>query len=141
MRIGNCTSGCAAMLEDLRERLEQVSKAAPQPRHLDLRDRLSALEAGIGVEPIIKSADLIALLRDILSAKSKEELDRFLARAREMLEGANLLTDLRIPRVDLVQNPANMRPFLVTKSNPVTGEEDIWLYEPDDAVPDWAVSG
>jgi len=103
--------------------------------HLDLKDRLSALEAGIGSEPVIKSADLIALLRDLLSARTKEELDKFLARAREMLEGANLLTDLRIPRVDLVQNPANMRPFLVTKPNESNGEQDVWLADSDWLLP------
>jgi len=132
-------------VQDLRNRLEMVAKGSPEPRFLDLRDRLSALDAGMGWEdkpvPIMKQ-DLLAILRDILSARSREELDKFLARARKILESAHLLTDLKVPRVDLVQNPANMRPFLVTKSNEATGEQDVWLceYEPDDVVPDWAVA-
>jgi len=131
-------------VQDLRNRLEIVAKGAPEPRFLDLRDRLSALDAGVGWEdkpvPIMKQ-DLLAILRGILGAKSREELDRFLSRAKEILESANLLTNLEIPRVDLVQNPANMRPFLVTKANGSTGEVDLWLEELDGEVPTWALSG
>ena len=127
------------MPKHLRERLEQVSKAAPRPMHLDLKDRLSALEAGIACEepvPIMKQ-DLIGLLLKILGAKDPAERESLIARAKKILADATLLEDLKVPRVDLVHSPANMRTFLVTKSNEATGEADLELCELDDVAPDW----
>jgi len=53
---------------------------------------------------------------ELISTDSPEKIKELLNKARELLRDANWLHDLHVPRVDLVTNPANMRPFLVVKS-------------------------
>ena len=125
---------------ELRERLDRVEKAdRPEGPAKELRDRLAEV-TGEELVTLRKSEaeDLAGVLSELIAAEDDpSKLKRLLEKVKNWLSGANLLTNLKIPRVDLVTHPANMRPFLVTKSNPVTGEEDLELYEPDDEPPDW----
>ena len=104
------------MTKDLRERLEKAraSPDGPDPVVRDLKERLEAVQCDL--LPIRKQKDLLELLMELISTDSPEKIKELLNKARELLRDANWLHDLHVPRVDLVTNPANMRPFLVVKS-------------------------
>jgi len=139
---------------ELRARLSEALAKATRPEGegariaKSLREDLEAAVAGIGVEAeetgefiaLRKSEaeDLAGVLTELVEAEDDPgKLRQLLQQVKNFLSGASLLPNLRVPRVDLVHSPANMRTFLVTKSNPVTGEEDLELYELDDKPPDW----
>ena len=139
---------------ELRARLSEALAKATRPEGegariaKSLREDLEAAVAGIGVEAdetgefiaLRKSEaeDLAGVLTELVEAEDDPgKLRQLLQKVKNFLSGANLLTNLRVPRVDLVHSPANMRTFLVTKSNPVTGEEDLELCELDSEPPDW----
>ena len=117
------------MIKDLRERLAKAraSPGGPDPIVRDLRTRLEALQCGF--LPVSKQVDFLELLRELVFEKSPERIQELLAEARKLFEEASLLTDLHIPRVDLVSHPANMRPFLVAK-----GEDPF--NDPEPTVPE-----
>ena len=121
------------MIKDLRERLAKAraSPDGPDPTVWDLRERLEAVRCGF--LPVRKQTDLLELLRELISTDSPARIKELLAKARELLRDAHLLEDLHVPRVDLVQNPANLRPFLVVKS------EDPFD-DPEPSVPEIEVS-
>jgi len=125
---------------ELRDRLNRVEKAQrPEGPARELRDRLAGV-TGEELVTIEKSelVDLAGVLSALVEAEENpNKLKRLLEKAKRWLADSHLLTNLKVPRVDLVTHPANMRTFLVTKSNPVTGEEDLELYELDDKPPDW----
>jgi len=125
---------------ELRDRLDRVEKAQrPEGPAKELRDRLAEV-TGEELVTIEKSelVDLAGVLSELVEAEDDpNRLKRLLEKAKRWLSDTHLLTNLKVPRVDLVTHPANMRTFLVTKSNPVTGEEDLELYELDDEPPDW----
>ena len=119
---------------ELRDRLDRVEKAdRPEGLARELRDRLAEV-TGEEFVTVQKSEveDLAGVLSELVEAEDDPgKLRRLLRKVKDWLAGANLLTDLRIPRVDLVTHPANRRTFLITKHNETTGEEDLVLEERD----------
>jgi len=123
---------------ELRKRLEEVEKAdRPEGPARELRDRLAKV-TGEELVTLCKSEaeDLACVLSELVDAEDDPgKLRQLLQKVKDWLSGANLLTNLKVPRVDLVTHPANRRTFLITKHNETTGEEDLVLEDADWLLP------